>query len=293
MIYSKKRILRALVYRVARLFSDRSFLEILFPLRTDYPLDLDHPKTFNEKLQWLKLYDHRPEYPLMVDKVEAKKYVSAIIGENYIIPTIAVYNSTDEIDFNSLPHQFVLKCTHDSGSVIVCKDKEALNRQKALRKLNRRLKYNYFYHNREWPYKEVKPRIIAELYLDNDGKELRDYKIYCFHGEPLYCQVVSGRKTRKAMDFFDKDWNHQPFHKTKEYPFATEPIERPVNYSLMFDLARRVSANIPFLRVDFYEIKEKVYFGELTFFPASGMGGFEPMEWDYKFGDLIRLPNQS
>lgn len=267
------------------------FLEVLFPLRTGYPLNLDHPQTFNEKLQWLKLYDYRPEYSRMVDKFEAKKYVADIIGETYIIPTLAVYNNLEEIDFDSLPPQFVLKCTHDSGSVVVCKDKAKLDPREALKRLKKGFRSKYYYDHREKPYKELKPRIIAEQYLDNNGQELRDYKIYCFHGEPLYCQVVSGRNSRKTMDFFDKDWVHQPFHKTKEYPFATDPIAKPANYSLMFDLARQLSVGIPFLRVDLYEVNGKVYFGELTFYPASGMGGFSPIEWDYKFGELIHLPD--
>ncbi len=288
---SKTRLLRGLVYRLSRFFPDRKYLEILFPLRTGYTLNLECPQSFNEKLQWLKLNDHSPKYQQMVDKVEAKKYVANIIGEEYIIPTLGVYKSPDDIEFDALPDQFVLKCTHDSGSVFICTDKDNFDRKTVVRKLRKCLKSNYYPYNREWPYKHIRPRIIAEKYMENPGcRELLDYKIYCFHGKPMYCQVVSDRKTRKSMDFFDCNWNHQPFHKSKEYPFALKTPTMPENYAQMLELARKLSEGITFVRVDFYEIKGKVYFGELTFFPASGMGGFEPMEWDYKFGDLIHLP---
>lgn len=287
------RIKRALVYRSARLFSDRKYLEILFPLRIGYPLNLDHPKTFNEKLQWLKLHDHRPEYTQMVDKVEAKKYVANIIGEEYIIPTLEVFESAEDIDFDIMPDQFVLKCTHDSGSVIVCRDKSKLDKKKTKKILAKALNNNYFYAKREYPYKDVKPRILAEQYLENpDGSALKDYKFYCFDGAPVYCQVISDRQTRTSMDFFDRNWLHQPFHKTKGYPFAEKLPKRPINHALMLNLAARLSSGHPFLRVDFYEIDGQVYFGELTFYPASGMGAFSPMEWDYKFGELIHLPER-
>ena len=290
---NQRRIRLALVYRFARFFPDRKLLELLFPLRTGYSLNLDHPQTFNEKLQWLKLHDYRSEYTRMVDKVEAKRFVAEIIGEEYIIPTLAVYDSADEIDFDLLPDQFVLKCTHDSGSVVVCRDKRMLNQATALKKLKQGLKRNYFHENREYPYKYVTPRIIAEKYMsDPQHEELNDYKIYCFGGEPRYCQVISDRRRRKSMDFFDTEWQHQPFHKTKEYPFAERMPSRPVNYAKMLELSGRLSAGIPFLRVDFYEIEGRLYFGELTFYPASGMGGFSPMEWDYKFGELIHLPEK-
>lgn len=288
---NKTRILRGLVYRLSRFFPDRTYLEILFKLRTGYPLNLEHPRTFNEKMQWLKLNDHRPIYQQMADKVEAKKYVGKIIGEDYIIPTLAVYDSVNDIEFDTLPHQFVLKCTHDSGTVFVCKDKDHLDKTAVVKLFRKALKKNYYPYNREWPYKHIRPRIIAEKYMENPGyKELVDYKIYCFHGKPMYCQVVSDRRTRKSMDFFDCNWNHQSFHKSKEYPFALNTPSRPENYAQMLELASRLSKGIIFVRVDLYEISGKVYFGELTFYPASGMGGFSPMEWDYKFGDLIHLP---
>lgn len=291
MYINKNRLLRALVYRTARLFPDRLYLETMFSLRTGYSLNLDYPQTFNEKLQWLKLHDQHKEYTQMVDKAEVKKYVADIIGEEYIIPTLAIYDSAYSIDFNELPEQFVLKCTHDSGSVVICRDKKTLNQTATIKKLAKKLHHNYFYENREYPYKKVKPRILAEKYMSNhDGEELKDYKFYCFNGNPMYCQVVSDREKMKSMDFFDKDWNHQPFHKTKDFPFADVTPSRPINHQKMLDLARQLSAGIPFIRVDFYEIDCRIYFGELTFFPATGMGGFSPMEWDYRFGELIHLP---
>ncbi len=290
MLISRNRLLRAIVYRCARLFPDRLYLKMLFPLRVGYSLNLNNPKTFCEKMQWLKLYNRQPDYTQMVDKVEVKKFVSKIIGQKYIIPTLAVYDRVEDIDFENLPNQFVLKCTHDSGSIVLCKDKTKLNQQTTVNILKRGLKRKYFYQNREWPYKNVKPRIIAEMYLTNDGDDLKDYKFFCFNGIPRYCQVISGRETQMTIDFYDEEWNHQPFHEPKNYPFSETSIPRPANYWLMQDLAKRLSVNHPFLRVDFYEVKEQVFFGELTFFPTSGMGGFSPMEWDYKFGELICIP---
>ena len=290
---NKNRLLRAVVYRCASLFKDdRKYLETLFPLRVGYHLNLDNPQTYCEKLQWLKLYDRRPEYTQMVDKVEAKKFVAEIIGQKYIIPTLSVYDRAEEINFDALPSQFVLKCTHDSGSIVICKDKTNLNRQETIRRLRKGLKKNYFYQNREWPYKNVRPRIIAERYLENQGNDLKDYKFFCFHGIPRYCQVISNRKEKMSIDFFDENWIHQPFHEPRCFPFSEIEPSRPTNYTLMQNLASRLSQGHAFLRVDLYEIDGNVYFGELTFFPTSGMGGFSPMEWDYKFGKLIHLPEK-
>ena len=229
----------------------------------------------------------------MVDKHEAKKYVASIIGEEYIIPTLAVYNSTKEINLDVLPDKFVLKCTHDSGSVAICKDKKTFKTDEAFAMLEKGLQKNYFWQNREWPYKNVKPRIIAEAYLeDNDTQELRDYKFFCFDGEVKYCQVISGRTSTMCIDFFDRDWNHQPFHEPHNYPFAEVNIERPKQLEEMWHTATLLSKDKPFSRIDFYEADDRVYFGEITFFPTSGFGGFEPKEWDLKFGGWLKLPSK-
>lgn len=282
-----------LALKYPRWFPDRLFLKIVYRHSMGTELNLDQPRTFSEKLQWLKLHDRNPEYTRMVDKYEAKKYVAGIIGEEYIIPTLAVYNSTAEIDLNALPDKFVLKCTHDSGSIAICKDKKTFKKNEAFAMLERGLKKNYFWENREWPYKNVKPRIIAEAYLeDKDTPELRDYKFFSFGGEVKYCQVISGRNSTMCIDFFDRDWNHQPFHEPHNYPFAKSMIERPNQLERMWHAATLLSKDKPFSRIDFYEIGDCVYFGEITFFPTSGFGGFAPQEWDYKFGQWLKLPSK-
>ena len=292
--FSQKYYLRTiLLVKLAPLFSDRKYLELMFPMRVGYKLDLDHPQTYNQKLQWLKLYDRRPEYTTMVDKVEAKKYVANIIGEKHIIPTLAVYDRVEDIDFDALPNQFVLKCTHDSGGIVVCKDKSKLDKKAALAKLKRGLSRNYYYQNREWPYKNVKPRIIAEQYMEDESGELKDFKIFCFNGEPKSMFIASDRfdKSQETkFDFYDMDFNHLPF--TNGHPNATKPVVQPKGFEKMKELAKKLSVGIPHVRIDFYDIKGKIYFGEITFFHWSGMRPFEPIEWDYTYGSWIQLPDK-
>ena len=282
-----------LLKKIAFCFSDITYLKLLFPLRTGYKLNLDNPQTYNEKLQWLKLYNRNPEYSKMVDKYEAKLFVENIIGEEYIIPTLGVYDSVDDIDFDSLPDQFVLKCTSDSGGISICRDKSHYDFASAKKKLDRSLKRNYYYQNREWPYKNVKPRIIAEQYMEDESGELRDYKIFCFDGVPRAMFIASDRFDKKEetkFDFFDMDFNHLPF--TNGHPNATKKIEKPRGFEEMKQLAAKLSQGIPHVRVDFYDIKGKIYFGEMTFFHWSGMKSFVPVDWDYTFGSWIKLPNK-
>ena len=282
------KIIRRLVLLFSRFYSDRKFLEALFPLRVGYKLNLDNPKTFNEKLQWLKLYDRKPKYTQMVDKVEAKKYVANIIGEEYIIPTLAVYDRVEDIDFDALPNQFVLKCTHDSGGVVICHDKSKFDKKVALKKLAKALKVNYYYRNREWPYKNVRPRIVAEQYI-TDGYEwgLRDYKFYCFKGYPKVMFIGKDRQKEPKFNFYDMEFNKLPF--MRGYPNFNEEIEKPEGWDEMVKMAGKLSKDIPQLRVDFYNVNGKIFFGELTFFPGSGMVPFNPIEWDYKLGEMISL----
>lgn len=281
-----------LTIKYPKFFSDKQFIKIVFRHWMGTELNLNRPKTFSEKLQWLKLHDRNPEYTRMVDKYEAKKYVAGIIGEEYIIPTLDVYNNTNEIDFDTLPDKFVLKCTHDSGSIAICKDKKTFKKNEAFAMLEKGLRKNFFWESREWPYKNVKPRIIAEAYLeDNETPELRDYKFFCFNGEVKYCQVISGRSSSMCIDFFDRDWNHQPFHEPHNYPFAKVEVERPKQLEKMWQAATMLAKDKAFSRIDFYETGDNVYFGEITFFPTSGLGGFEPQEWDLKFGQMLKLPS--
>lgn len=277
--------------KTARVWSDKAFLKMLFFVKMGYKLNLNNPQTFNEKLQWLKIYNRKPEMVDMVCKVEAKKYVANIIGEDYIIPTLGVYNSVEEIDFDKLPNQFVLKCTHDSGGIVICSDKSKLDIEAAKDKLAKGLKINYYYQNREWPYKLVKPRIIAEEFMvDESGFELKDYKFFCFNGKVEFLFIASdrGSKTEETkFDFFDTDFNHLPF--LNGHPNSKKKIQKPENFDKMIELASKLSVGYPHLRVDFYNVKGNIYFGELTFYHFSGMVPFEPREWDDKLGKLIKL----
>lgn len=278
---------------ILRLLSDKNYLKIKYRLEMGKKLNLDNPQTFNEKLQWLKLYDRKEIYTTMVDKYEAKKYVADIIGEEYIIPTLGIYDKFDDIDFDSLPSQFVMKCTHDSGGIVICKDKNIFDKEQAKKKINKHLKRNFYKNFREWPYKNVKPRVIAEKYMvDESGEELKDYKFFCFNGEPKIILVCSERFSSDNMceTWFDENWNFLDIIESGHR--IDKKIKKPVNFSKMMEFSKKLSTNIPFIRVDFYEIDGRVYFGELTFFPAAGFEKFEPEEWDKKLGDMLELPKE-
>jgi hypothetical protein len=227
----------------------------------------------------------------MVDKYDAKKYVENIIGEEHTIPTLAVYDKAEDVDFDALPNQFVLKCTHDSGGIVICKDKSKLDRKAAINKLKKGLKQNFYWRSREWPYKNVKPRIIAEKYMSENDGELKDYKFFCFDGKPKYMFIASDRFNDGAetkFDFYDMDFNHLPF--TNGHPNSNKPVEKPRGFDEMKVLASKLSKWIPHVRVDFYDVNGNIYFGELTFFHWSGLTPFNPVEWDYRFGKEISLP---
>ena len=408
-------------------WSDEVYLKIMFRMKMGKKLNLQNPQTFSEKIQWLKLYDRKPEYTIMVDKVKAKDYVASIIGEQYIIPTLGVWDDPDKIDFDALPDKFVLKLNHNSGTgMYICKNKHKMDIDAVKEGLRKGLKEDYYIQGREWPYKDVPRRILAEKYLEpmpivkdlvcyewycfkgepkfckvkqaNSDKEwnlleiidsttdatttiiecplnidkhiliarrlsegipfsridlyeisnntyfgettsfplseaegfnvdgnseelgnylklqgthfggtickiscdgnmlvekpdLPDYKFFCFNGQPKYCQVITGRETEMCIDFFDKEWNHQPFHEPHEYPFAKVEIDRPQNYDEMWELASKLAKGKVFSRIDFYELNDKVYFGEITFYPTGGLGGFDPQNYDELVGRMIKLPN--
>lgn len=275
--------------------SDEQFLKKEYYLAMGKPLNLDNPQTFNEKLQWLKIHNRKPEYTTMVDKYAAKQYVADRIGSQYIIPTLGVWDHFDDIDFDALPDQFVLKCTHDSGGLVICKDKSRLDKKAAKRKIEHCLRRKYYYVHREWPYKDVKPRIIAEKYMTNGtSEELNDYKLMCFNGKVKATFVCSSRFSKDGLKvtFYDTNWNRLPFERYT-HPASKTEITKPRTYNEMVTLAERLAQDIPFIRADFYEISGKTYFGELTFFPASGFEGFRPEEWDKTLGDWIKLPESS
>lgn len=273
---------------------DGIFLKLLFFGRMAECLNLKNPKTYNEKLQWLKLYYRKSILTSLVDKVEVKKYVANKIGEEYIIPTIGVFNTVEEIDWQTLPKKFVIKCTHDSGGIVVCKDKDNLNIEEAKRILSNGLKRQYFNQNREWPYKNVQRRLICEEYKeDESGYELKDYKWFCFDGVPRALFIATDRQNKEVdtkFDFFDTDFNHLPF--TNGHPNSDKQINKPLGFDKMKELASILSKGFPHVRIDFYDINGQIFFGEMTFFHWSGMVPFVPKEWDYKFGEWINLPNR-
>lgn len=274
--------------------NDKLYLEWLWYLKFCRKLDFKHPTTFNEKLQWLKLYDRKDIYTIMVDKYAAKEYVANIIGEEHIIPTLGVWNKASDIDFDSLPNQFVLKCTHDSDGNIICRDKRKLDRTSAIRKLSKSLSRQYYVRNREWPYKNVPHKIIAEQFMSDQSQSesgLMDYKFYCFNGEPKILYISTGLEDHStaSISFVTLDWQFADFHRSDFKPFDQLP-PKPSLFSEMLDIAHRLSQGHSFLRVDLYQINGKVYFSELTFSPCSGMMPFEPEEWDLKMGVLLNLP---
>ena len=293
-IQNPRGFLTSVLQKVGFWIPDKWYLQMFYYLNTGKPLNLKNPRTFSEKLQWLKLYNRKQEYIMMVDKYAVKEYVAGIIGKEHIIPTLGVWDRPEDINFDDLPQQFVLKTTHGGGSVgvIVCVDKTHLKKEPVIKSLQQALKGDIYKAFREWPYKEVKRRIIAEQYIGKSPEDLKDYKFFCFNGEPKYCQVISGRHDVMSIDFFDTEWNHQPFHEPKQFPFSKQKMDPPLSLNKMLKYSQLLSMNIPFIRVDFYEVNGLPYFGELTFFPTSGVGGFYPKEWDGVFGEMISLPLQ-
>lgn len=274
---------------LAPILPDELFIRVKFRLYMGYWMDLKKPKTFNEKLQWLKLNDIHPEYTQMVDKIEAKKYVASLVGGRYIIPTLGIWDSADDIDWDSLPSKFVVKATNDSGGVVVCKDKSKLDIQTAMVKLKSNGGRDYTLVSKEYPYKNVPHRYIAEKYMeDESGIELKDYKFFCFNGKVEFLFVATGRQQNDTrFDFYDVEFNHLPV--INGHPNADVWPVKPKNFEEMISVAEKLSKGIKHVRVDLYNINGRIYFGELTFFHWSGIVPFEPMEWDYKFGNLLHL----
>lgn len=274
---------------------DSLYLKIMFRLKMGHRLDLKNPSTFNEKLQWLKLYNRKPEYTRMVDKSEAKIVAENILGKGYVIPTLGVWDKFEDIDFNSLPDRFVLKTTNGGGGggVIICRDKTKLNSVSAAKQLNSSLKANIYRHLKEWPYKNVKPRILAEQFMVDESGELRDYKFYCFNGEPKVFLVASERFSghRTYFDYFDMEGNHLPFTQGGTNNPVTPAL--PSTFEEMKQVAKKLSHGLPHVRIDLYSVDEKVYFGEFTFFDSSGFEKFTPEKWDNIFGEWLILPAKS
>ncbi len=274
--------------------SDEEFTKRKYRMKMGKELNIENPQTYNEKLQWLKLFYRDPMYPLLVDKYEVKPIVASIIGNEYVIPTIGVWDSFDEIDFDKLPEQFVLKCTHDSGGISICTNRKTYDIKKAKKNINACLKQNYFLLGREWPYENIKPRIIAEPFLeDKKTNELRDYKFFVFDGVVKALFIASDRQkpVDTKFDFYSRDFCHMDLR--QGHPNSSLLPDKPQNFDLMISLSEKLGREMPHVRVDFYEVNGKALFGELTFFHHGGWTPFDPEEWDYTFGSWLILPNRN
>lgn len=295
-IKNPKLVLQAVgQYGIYNWMPDEAYLKFMYSLKMGKKLNLDNPQTFNEKLQWLKLHNRRSEYTMMVDKYAVREYIKEKLGEEYLIPLLGVWDDPDKIDFDKLPNQFVLKCNHNSGvGMCICKDKSKLDIETVRKKLKKGLKEDYYLHAREWPYKDVPRKIIAEKYMvdnsDSSRMGLIDYKFYCFNGQVEYLYVSQGldNHVTAKISFVTTNWEIAPFKRSDYDSFKILP-PKPTMMNEMMEIANQLASGIPFIRVDLYEINGKIYFGELTFFPGGGFTALEPDEWDYTLGELIDL----
>ncbi len=287
-------MIKRLWHLIARLLPDELYIKIMYFVHLRKLPNFNNPRTFNEKLQWLKLNDRRPEYINYVDKYKVREYIGKTIGKKYLIPLLGVWDNLDKINFDKLPNQFVLKSNHNSGGIFFCKDKSKLDKIRVINFFKKDLKRNGYWYGREWPYKKVQPKIIAEKYMidESETMSLRDYKFMCFNGNVKCSFVCSDRNTKEGLHvtFFDLDWNILPF--TRHYPSRKEGFPKPKCYEEMIKLAEKLSQGIPFVRVDFYEINGNVYVGELTFYPGSGFEEFTPESADEWLGSFIKLPQK-
>lgn len=293
---NRKNFVACLMRYVPSLFPDEFYIRWMYYFKMGKKLNLMHPTLFTEKIQWLKLHDKNPLYTELVDKYAVKEYVSKKIGIQYVIKTLGVWDEVENIDWEKLPSQFVLKTTHGGGGngVVIVKDKASANRKEVYKKLRKAMKQKIYEYNREWPYKNVKKRIIAEEYMQPEEGvtcDLADYKFFCFNGTPLFCQVIRDRHVKETIDFYDMEWKHQEFvGLNPDARNGLTQVARPLHFENMKELCLKLAEGIPFVRVDLYVIYDKEYFGELTFFPAGGFGEFHPSVWDTKLGELIRIP---
>lgn len=278
-----------------RWIPDELYVKWRYKIAFNEKLNLKKPKTYNEKLQWLKLNNHNPKYVKLVDKLNVRNYISEKIGKSYLIPLVGVWDNVEQIDWQSLPSQFVLKCTHDSGSLVVCNDKEKLDIKSAKKKLKRALTRNYYYSGREWPYKFVEPKIIGEEFLipEND-EELKDYRFFCFNGKPKFISVDSNinDKTKTRRNLYDLEWNMLDAEIT--YPKSVNnKLKKPDKLAEMINICKKLSQGIPHVRIDLYYLRGKIYFGEFTFYHQGGLGEIRPENFSKKMGQWITLPEKT
>lgn len=284
-----------IIERLLGVVPDTPFIKLLFYIKTGKKLNLDKPKGFCEKIQWIKIHDRNPEYIEWSDKLIAKQKAAGILGDEYIIPTISVYDRVSDIDYDVLPEQFVIKCNHDSGGVIVCRDKKSFDMRTANIVLKSRIKRNFYYHAREWAYKDIKPKIFVEKYMSDRNGELINYKFYCFNGQPQFLYIsdeviVNGDKTA-YLRFLNLDWTDAGFGR-EDHPTVSRQVRKPDSLDEMIMLAKKLSRGIPFVRTDFYDIDGVVYFSELTFYPGGGFSMFYPDGYEKSIGEMLRLPER-
>ena len=273
---------------------DSLYLKLLYRVIMGRKLNLKNPKEYNEKLQWLKLNDRKPEYAIMVDKYEVRGYIAELLGEQYLIPCLGIYDSVEDIDIDALPDKFVLKCTHDSGSVEICKDKSCYDMEGAKHRLSQAMKRNYYATYREWPYKYVKPRIIAEGYLEGDEGDLKDYKVMCFNGEAKIIEVHENRFVEgkvHTQTFYDREWEIVPLTQV-ETVTVDKPSERPRQLEEILRLSELIAKDMYHARIDWYIEGDKIYFGEITFYDGSGFESVSTPEMERMLGDMIKLPEK-
>ena len=290
LIFNPRHLVAALLYRFGGWLPDQLYLQWIIWLDCKRKVELDNPKRFNDKLQWLKLYYRDPLWTQMVDKYAVKEIVRERVGEQYVVPCLGVWNRAEDIEWDKLPDKFVLKTAHDSGNngVFIIKDKSKINK-KIIRKINQSLRRDTSLPGREWPYRDVPRRVFAEQYLEDQSGELRDYKFFCFDGKVKYLYVATERQSGKLkFNFFDMSF--KPLGMWQSHLPSEKPIEKPEHFEDMKALAAKLSNGLPEVRVDLYEANGNIYFGEFTFFSLGGMGTFHPDEWDFIWGELIHLP---
>ena len=288
-------IIQGLLMKFNFLFPDRIYLKLLYRLKLGRKLDLKNPKRFTEKLQWLKLYDRMPNYPKLVDKAEVKDYVAGIIGDEYIIPTLGVWNHPEDIDWDNLPDRFILKTTHGGGGsgVVICNDKSQLDKKTAIDKLNRSMKQDIYATLREWPYKDISHRVIAEQLLDKDSQydDIPDYKFYCFNGIPKIVLIATNRFTDHYFNYYDMEFNKLNITSSAGRNAAIE-FSKPSQFEKMKEIASKLSHDFAHIRVDLYYSNNKIYFGELTFYDSSGFDNLSSDSVDLEWGSWIKLPKE-
>lgn len=274
---------------------DKTYLGLRYKYATGKRINWSEPKEFNEKLMWLMINDRNPKYIDLVDKLKVKDIIAKKFGSEYVIPLITVGNRFEDIDLNKLPQKFVIKCNHDSGGIIICKDKETLDIEKAKSLINGNLDRDFFSITREWPNSKVEKKVIVEEYMEDNSPdsngELKDYKFYCFNGEPKFLYLSQGLTNHKTarINYVNLNWEIEPFYRKDYLQFEKLP-EKPIQFEKMIEFSRILAENIPFVRVDWYEINGLLYFGEMTFYPGAGITDFYPNEWNRKIGDYLLLP---